>query len=144
MPVQAGEYLRIIDNEVLSGPDAPPTVTDSRVINNVATSDFGDIGDAFMVTFSGGMNLNPNGTMLIQDQDGSFVTINCGTNTICTWNSAVTQLAVTVIMPMAPVMGVTPGMQIPMRVAMISGIASGASGRVPDLAGSLDTLIDYE
>jgi hypothetical protein len=139
-----GSPDRVIDNEILTGPFAPPTVTDSRVVNNVATTDFADIGDAFSVTFSSGMNLNPIGNLLLQDQDGSIVLINCGTNATCTWNSVVTVMTVTVMFPMAPSMGTTPGMQIPMRIAMMNGIASGTNGMVPDLAGSPDTLIDFE
>lgn len=143
-PSVLGSADRLIDNEILTGPLAPPTVTDSRMVNNVATSDFGDIGDAFSVTFSGGMNLNPAGNLMLQDQDGSSVFLSCGTNTVCDWNGVVTVMTVTVIMPLAPSMGVTPGMQIPARVVMMSGIASGSNGKVPDLAGSPDTLIDFE
>jgi hypothetical protein len=143
-PNLLGSPDRVIDNEVLTGPLAPPTVVDSRMVNNVTTTDFGDIGDAFSVTFSGGMNLNPAGTMVLQDQDGSIVFLSCGTNTICTWNSMVTELTVVVIMPLTPSIGTTPGMQIPARIVMVNGISSGINGKVPDLAGSADTLIDYE
>jgi len=143
-PNVLGSPDRLIDNEVFTGPFAPPTVTDSRVVNNLATSDFGDIGDAFSVTFSGGMNLSPIGTMLVHDQDGSFAQINCGGNTICTWNTLVTELTVIVMAPLTPTIGSTPGLQIPLQIAMMNGIASGANGMVPDLAGSADTLIDYE
>jgi hypothetical protein len=143
-PNLLGSPDRVIDNEVRTGPSAPPTVTDSRMVNNFATTDFGDPGDAFSLTFSGGMNLNPVGNLVLQDQDGSTVFISCGTNAVCDWNGVVTVMTVTVIMPLAPSMGVTPGMQIPMRIAMMNGINSGMNGKVPDLAGSADTLIDYE
>jgi hypothetical protein len=90
------------------------------------------------------MNLNPAGHLLLQDQDGTSVLINCNVNAICEWNGVVTVMTVTVVMPLAPSMGVTPGVQIPMRIVMMSGINSGVNGKVPDLAGSADTLIDYE
>lgn len=143
-PSVLGSDDRLIDNEILTGPLAPPTVTDSRMVINVGTSDFGDVGDRFSVTFSGGMNLNPAGNLVLQDQDGSVVLINCGTHAVCDWNGVVTVMTVTVVMPLAPSMGVTPGMQIPARIVMMSGIASGFNGKVPDLAGSADTLIDFD
>ncbi|MGH2490684.1 MAG: hypothetical protein ACRDF9_04175, partial [Candidatus Limnocylindria bacterium] len=143
-PSVLGSADRLIDNEILTGPLAPPTVTDSRMVNNVASTDFGDIGDAFSVTFSGGMNLNPAGNLVLQDQDGSTVFISCGTNAVCDWNGVVTVMTVTVVLPLVPSMGITPGLQIPARIVMMSGIASGSNGKVPDLAGSADTLIDFE
>jgi len=143
-PNLPGSPDRVIDNEVVTGPFAPPTVTDARVVNNVATTDFADTGDAFSLTFSGGMNLNPSGTMVLKDQDGSIAFVNCGSNAICNWNTVVTELTIIVIMPLPALAGTTPGLQLPLRVVMLAGIASGTNGMVPDLAGSPDTLIDYE
>jgi hypothetical protein len=143
-PNLLGSPDRVIDNEVLTGPSAPPTVADSRMVSNFGTTDFGDPGDAFSVTFSGTMNLNPAGHLLLQDQDGTIVLINCSINTACDWNGIITVMTVTVIMPLAPSMGTTPGLQIPMRIVMMNGINSGMNGKVPDLANSADTLIDYE
>jgi hypothetical protein len=80
---------------------------------------------------------------MLQDEDGSSAILSCGANAICTWDTAATNLTVTIISFVAPIAGTTPGLQLPTRIRMLSGI-SDASGNMPDLAGSADTLIDYE
>jgi hypothetical protein len=144
VPSVLGSSDRLIDNEFLTGPSAPPTVADSRVANNVNTTDFSDIGDAFVATFSEAMTPNPTATILIQDQDGTLAMLSCGVGAACTWNAAATTVTVTVIGFNAPNAGTIPGMQIPMTLAMLSGIAGNSSGLVPDLAGSADVLINFE
>jgi hypothetical protein len=140
-----GSADRVIDNEIVAEPFAPPTIMDSRIVNNIATSDFGDTGDAFSATFNRAMNNTDQvGLVLLQDQDGTTAFLSCGPLVICTWNTAGTTLTVTVLAPVPPgPFGSTPGLQVPLRVAMLGAI-SDAAGKVPDLAGSADTLIDYE
>jgi hypothetical protein len=142
-PNLPGSPDRVIDNEFLTGPFAPPTVTDARVVNNVGTTDFSEIGDTFLSTFSAAMIVNGSARLLIQDQDGSLAMLNCGFNAICTWDTAATTLTVTIITPVAPMGGTIPGLQIPTYIRTLGGI-SDSSGNMPDLAGSADTLIDYE
>ncbi len=144
LPNLSGSADRVIDNEFLTGPFAPPTVTDARMLSNVVTTDFGEPGDAFRAIFSAAMISSPNAGILIQDQDGSVTFLSCGASVACTWDTSATTLTVTVstfALPFVP--GGTPGMQIPMRIAMLGGIID-SNGSVPDLAGSLDTLIDTE
>jgi hypothetical protein len=121
-----------------------PTLTDTRVVNNIATTDFGDVGDAYSITFSepmSGATFGP--TVSLQDQDGSTALHTCGTNASCSWNTAVTTVTVTLIFPTPANGGTTPGLQIPATITTMSGF-SDTQGNVPDLAGSADTLIDFE
>ncbi|MDP9281404.1 MAG: Ig-like domain-containing protein, partial [Chloroflexota bacterium] len=113
----AGSADRIIDNELLTGPFAPPTLTDARVLGSFGTSDFDGPGDSFTATFSHAM-LNTASRILLQDQDGSLTNLECGTHATCTWDVASTKLTVTLIVSVAPFGGSTPGLQIPIRIAM--------------------------
>jgi hypothetical protein len=82
--------------------------------------------------------------MLVQDQDGSAGLFICGTNAGCVWDAVPTAVTVTIVTPLPLfVPGTTPRLQLPVRIAMMGGIFD-ANGSVPDLAGSADTLIDFE
>src|SRR6185503_17253865 len=48
-----------------------PTLTDTRVVNNIATTDLADIGDAYQITFSETMAGTTFGTLSLRDPDGS-------------------------------------------------------------------------
>ena len=137
-----GSADRIIDNELFTGPFAPPTVTDARVLANFGTTDFESPGDSFSATFSHAMVTSAS-RILLQDQDGSFTNLECGTFATCVWDVAATKLTVTIMLSIVPSGGTTPGLQIPVRIAMLAGVFD-PNGNVPDLAGSADTLIDYE
>lgn len=144
LPNLSGSLDRVIDNEFLTGPFAPPTITDSRVLSNVGSTDFVDPGDAFRSTFSTAMLTTPTPAMLLQDQDGSAAVVACGVQVSCVWDASATTLTVTVTTPVAPFLpGTTFGLQIPVRIAMMAGIFD-ANGSVPSLAGSVDVLIDVE
>jgi hypothetical protein len=121
----------------------PPTLTDARVVNNIASSDFSDIGDAFTVTFSEKMNGNIFGLIAIVDPDGSTATISCMTNASCTWNIAVTTLTVTLTQSLANSGGTTPGLQLPATISALIGVTD-IAGNAPDLPGSADRVIDNE
>ena len=121
----------------------PPTLTDARVANNIAGSDFSDVGDAFTVTFSERMNGNVFGLISIVDQDGTTATISCGSNASCTWNIAVTTLTVTLTQPLANSGGTTPGLQLPATISALIGLTD-VAGNAPDLPGSADRVIDNE
>jgi hypothetical protein len=139
-----GSADRIIDNELLTGPFAPPTITDSRMLSNFGSTDFGEPGDAFRSTFSAPMLRGAFVGMLLQDQDGSAAFVSCDAQLNCVWDAAATSVTATlttVIVPFVP--GTTFGLQIPFRIAMLAGVFD-SNGSVPDLAGSADTLIDFE
>jgi hypothetical protein len=121
-----------------------PTLSDTRVVNNIATTDFADVGDAYSITFSepmSGATFGP--TLSVQDPDGSTANHTCGTNASCSWNTAVTILTVTLIVPTPSNGGSTPGLQLPATITTMAGF-SDTQGNVPDLAGSADVLIDNE
>jgi hypothetical protein len=121
-----------------------PTLLDTRVVNNVATTDFGDIGDAYLITFSEAMTGATFGpTLSLQDPDGSTANHTCGTNASCNWNTAATILTLTVIQPTPSAGGTTLGLQLPATITTMSGF-SDVQGNVPDLVGSADTVIDNE
>src|SRR5207253_8479008 len=71
----------------------PPTIVDARMANNLVTTNFGDPGDSFTLTFSEKMNGSTTGTIDAQDQDGTTMAVVsgnqmvCGTNVSCTWNT---------------------------------------------------------
>jgi hypothetical protein len=121
----------------------PPTLIDARIVNNVGNTDFGDVGDAFTVTFSERMNGSTTGGIALQDQDGSTATVLCGPNSSCIWNTATDTVTVTVTTPMPSGGGTTPGQQIPMNVVFLFGFTDEA-GNAPNVLGSSDRLIDYE
>jgi len=157
---EANEIQDIVGNDLASpssftfttgaGDFTPPTMVDSRMVNNLLTTDFTEVGDSFSTTFSEPMNGTTTGTIQIQDQDGTVFTLTCGTgNVSCTWNTAVTTVTVTVttaIVPPAvgqPGAGSTPGMQIPFNITTLNGFAD-LQGNVPNVLGSPDRLVDYE
>ena len=113
------------------------------MLNNPSSTDFVDPGDAFEFTLSATMNGTTTGLIAIQDGDGTFAMLSCGTNVVCTWNTANTTVTVTVISFIAPVSGTTPGLQIPFAITTLIGI-SDAAGNVPNLAGSIDRVINFE
>jgi len=142
----------------------PPTIVDARLTGNAGTTDFTEVGDQFSLTFSeamngAGQNGGPAGSMQIQDQDGTVFTLTCDTttatpptapeNVTCAWNTALTQVTVTVSAAITPPgvgsagAGSTPGMQIPFNITTLSGFTD-AQGNVPNVLGSPDRLVDYE
>jgi IPT/TIG domain/Bacterial Ig-like domain len=127
----------------------PPTLVDARMVNNLVTTDFTEVGDSFSATFSEAMNGTTSGTIQIQDQDGTVFTLNCGGNVSCVWNTAVTMVTVTVATAItppvvgAPGAGATPGMQIPFNITTLNGFTD-LQGNVPNVLGSSDRLVDYE
>jgi hypothetical protein len=121
----------------------PPTMIDARMANNLATTDFNDAGDSFTVTFSEKMNGATNGTISIQDQDGTTGTITCGTNATCAWNTAVTTMTVTLTAGVTPTAGTTPGMQIPFNITALTQVQD-VAGNPPNVLGSSDRLVDFE
>jgi IPT/TIG domain-containing protein len=134
-----------------AGDFTPPTITDARMVNNLATTDFTEVGDSFSLTFSETMNGTTTGTINIQDQDGTSLVLTCGGNVSCTWNSTTTPTMVTVTVTtalVAPALGAagagsTQGMQIPFNVTTLNGFAD-LQGNVPNVLGSPDRLVDYE
>jgi hypothetical protein len=128
----------------------PPTMIDARMSNNAGPStDFVEAGDAFTVTFSEKMNGALNGTVSIQDQDGTTATITCsavaGANQAsCVWDTAVTTMTVTLTGVLATTgAGTTPGMQIPFNITALTNITD-VAGNPPNVLGSSDRLVDYE
>jgi len=145
-----------------AGDFSPPTMVDARMVNNAGPStNFTETSDSFSLTFSEKMNGATNGTISIQDQDGTTATIGCAGNTFgfavtatCTWNPAVTTMTVTLTAALPPdnngatppvSTGTTPNMQIPFNVTALQGITDAASpGNPPNVLGSADRLVDYE
>jgi hypothetical protein len=129
----------------------PPTIIDARMANNLTTTNFGDVGDSFTLTFSEKMNGSTTGTIEAQDQDGTTMAASsanamaCGGNVSCTWNTAVTTLTVTVTTAIATpgANGTTPGMQIPFNITALNGI-NDVAGNPPNVLGSSDRLVDFE
>jgi len=127
----------------------PPTMIDARMANNLITTNFGDVGDSFTLTFSEKMNGSTTGTIEAQDQDGTTMAatsgnlMTCGGNVSCTWDTAVTTLTVTVNTTIATSNGTTPGMQIPFNITALNGI-NDVAGNPPNVLGSSDRLVDFE
>lgn len=130
----------------------PPTITDARLTANVGTTDFTEITDGFSATFSEAMNTTTAGdTITVQDGDGTVVTLTCGTDVSCTWDSGATTITIAVTAPLtvpvapAPGAGTTPGLQIPFTIVTLSGFADASpSANTPNLPGSADRTVDYE
>ena len=157
---EAGEITDIAGNN-LANPSSvtfttgaadftPPTIVDARMANNLVTTNFGDPGDSFTLTFSEKMNGSLTGTIEAQDQDGTTMAastsnaLTCGGNVSCTWNTAVTTLTVTVnAVTIATTNGTTPGMQIPFNITALNGI-NDVAGNPPNVLGSPDRLVDFE
>ncbi|MDQ2912817.1 MAG: Ig-like domain-containing protein, partial [Chloroflexota bacterium] len=130
-----------------------PTIVDARVAANGGTSDFTEAGDAFNLTFSETMtDTDEVGTITIQDQDGTVLTLDCATAAVtCAWNTAKTTVTVTLVTntasPVAPAAGAgtTPGMQIPFNVTTLTGTSfTDTQGNAVNVLGSSDRLVDYE
>jgi hypothetical protein len=131
-----------------AGDFTPPTLVDARMANNLASTDFADIGDSYTLTFSEEMNGVTNGAINIQDQDGTTATIQCsgvaGANqATCTWNTAVTTLTVTLTGALTPTAGTTPNMQIPFNITSMT-VVQDLQGNPPNILGSADRLVDFE
>jgi hypothetical protein len=141
-----------------AGDFTPPTIVDARVVNNLASSDFLEVGDSFSLTFSEAMNgcttgVSPICSIEAQDQDGTSLSggnrMQCGTNVSCSWNTAVTTVTVTVTVQLTPPAlgstgsGTTQGMQIPFNITALNGI-NDVAGNPPNVLGSADRLVDYE
>jgi hypothetical protein len=157
---EANELQDVVGNDLVigttftfttgAGDFTPPTIVDARVVNNLGTTDFTETGDSFSLTFSEAMNGTTTGTINIQDQDGTSLSLACGGSVACSWNTAVTTVTVTVNAPGvtapalgAPGAGSTVGMQIPFNVTTLNGFAD-LQGNVPNVLGSSDRLVDYE
>src|SRR5437773_10528245 len=141
-----------------AGDFTPPTIVDARMVNNVSSSDFLEVGDSFSLTFSEPMNGCTTGVAPIcsieaQDQDGTSLSganrMQCGGNVSCSWNTAVTTVTVTVTTQLTPPplgstgSGTTQGMQIPFNITALNGI-NDVAGNPPNVLGSSDRLIDFE
>ncbi len=152
---EANEIQDVVGNDLLNptnltfstgAPDlTAPTIVDTRLLNNVATTDLGDAGDAYQFTFSEPMvQLNTSiATIQLQDLDGTTFVQSCGFNTVCTWNVPGTTLTVTTLIATPSTGGTTPGLQIPATITTLTAF-SDLFGNVPDLAGSPDRVIDIE
>jgi len=123
----------------------PPTIIDADLLANVGSSDFGDVGDAFVLTFAKKMNGTTIGAVSIQDQDGTAATLTCRGNVSCVWDTAVANVTVTatVDLGLGIAGGTTPGMQIPFNITSLTGFAD-TSGNVPNILGSSDRLVADE
>lgn len=156
---EANEIQDVVGNDVRAPTTAtfttppadvtPPTLVDAIMVNNLQTTDLADVGDAFSITFSEPM-IPSAIAVQIQDLDGTLATVECsGFRASCVWNTAVTNIVVTLTAPLlipapgSPDSGTTPGMQIPATITQLIGF-SDLQGNVPNLAGSLDRLIDFE
>jgi hypothetical protein len=141
-----------------AGDFTPPTIVDARMVNNVGSSDFVEVGDSFSLTFSEAMNgcttgVAPICSMEAQDQDGTSLQganrLQCGGNVSCSWNTALTTVTVTVTTTLiTPALGATgggttAGMQIPFNITAVNGI-NDTAGNPPNVLGSADRLVDYE
>jgi hypothetical protein len=143
-----------------AGDFTPPTLVDSRIANNLGTTDWGyntlggtELGDSFTTTFSEVMSgtasaaANTPANIQVQDQDGTVLILTCSGTVTCLWNSTVTTLTVTVAGTLAPsptsATGTTPGMQIPFNITSMNGFQD-VQGNVPNVLGSADRLVDYE
>jgi hypothetical protein len=148
VPNLAASADRAVDLEGSSGFGTAPTLTDARMLANLVSSDFAEPGDSFSVDFSETMNLNPTGFVTIRDGDGTLATIACGSVAGCAWNGTITKMSVTLLAVLPSVGGFSPGLQVPLTLVSMSGIAEGnpvtAEALVPDLPSSTDVRIDFE
>ena len=124
----------------------PPVITDAHVTTNSGSSNFGDIGDAFSLTFDEQMSSNTSG-LSVQTLDNDpgptrdIFTWTCGTNVNCIWNPVRTTLTVTLTTATTGGTGSTPGLQLPLTITATTGIFDNDDGVAPNLAVS-DTLIN--
>jgi hypothetical protein len=132
-----------------AGDFTPPTMVDSRMANNLLTTNFADTGDSFNTTFSEVMNGATTGNISVQDQDGTTAVITCSAATganqaSCTWNTAVTTMTVTLTGALSVVdAGTTPGLQIPFNITALTSFQD-LQGNPPNVLGSADRLVDFE
>jgi hypothetical protein len=132
-----------------AGDFTPPTMIDSRMANNLLTTNFADAGDSFTTTFSETMNGATTGNISVQDQDGTTATITCSAATganqaSCTWNTAATTMTVTLTGALGVVdAGTTPGLQIPFNITALTAVQD-LQGNPPNVLGSSDRLVDFE
>ena len=164
----AGDITDVVGNSLVcpatvifttgAGDFTPPTIVDARMVNNLGSSDFLEVGDSFSLTFSEAMNgcttgVAPLCSLEAQDQDGTSLSganrMQCGGNVSCSWNTAVTTLTVTVTTQLTPPAlgstgsGTTQGMQIPFNITALNGI-NDVAGNPPNVLGSADRLVDFE
>lgn len=141
-----------------SGPAdfTPPTLTDTRVSATVGSTDIGQTGDAFKITFSEAMGaIAATDTITLTDSDGTNETITCtgvaAADTVldasCVLDTTSTILTVTLLEDALPanfeVAGSIPNIQLPTTITSTAGITD-ASSNAPNLAGSADRVIDIE
>jgi hypothetical protein len=132
-----------------AGDFTPPTLVDARMVFNAGPStDFVESGDSFSVTFSEKMNGATNGTVSVQDLDGTTATIQCsgvaGANqATCGWDSTVTIMNVALTGALTSGAGTTPGLSIPFNITALTLITD-TSTNPPNVLGSSDRLVDYE
>ena len=141
-----------------AGDFTPPTIVDARMSQTVGSSNFEDVGDTFTATFSEAMTAGDEiGTVKLQDQDGTVLTVDCGTaNVGCTWNTAKTTVTVSLQASHAcgtalgpPCSGTdggtSPGMAIPFNIVSVTGTAfTDQQGNAANILGSADRLVDFE
>jgi hypothetical protein len=152
LSTEANEIQDVFGNDLLLPASVPfttaagdftsPTLTDARIVNNVGSTNFADVGDSFSITFSETMAPST-GAIEIQDQDGTLLSLNCGLTADCSWNVATTIVTVTLMQAVPATGGTTPGLQIPANITLLVGF-SDLQGNVPNVLGSADRLIDYE
>jgi hypothetical protein len=150
-PSVLGSSDRLVDYTTSAG-DAPPTMVDALIVDNVGSSDFSETGDAFTLTLSETMTDNDEvGAIALQDQDGTVLTLDCASAAVaCNWNTAKTTVTVTLQtfaappFPGIPGGGSTPGMQIPFNVTTMSGSSfTDVQGNAVNVLGSTDRLVDF-
>jgi hypothetical protein len=141
-----------------AGDFTPPTIVDARMSQTVGSSNFEDVGDTFTATFSEAMTAGDEiGTVKLQDQDGTVLTVDCGTTNVgCTWNTAKTTVTVSLQASHAcgsllgpPCSGTdggtSPGMAIPFNIVSVTGTAfTDQQGNAANILGSADRLVDFE
>ena len=123
-----------------------PTLTDTKATINTGTTDFGDAGDRFTVTFSEAMTVSSSATITGQDADATPTVgqITCGGNATCTLSTDKMTLTVTFTSDIAVLTaGTQARWQLPVTITATGGITDTA-GNVPNLAGSADRVIDIE
>jgi len=128
----------------------PPTITDAHVTVNGGSTNFGDAGDAFTLTFNEKMNTSTAGvTIQVTDSDPTttkdLANISCGNapaGNTCSWNSAGTILTVTIgtTGPTIVSAGLTPGLQLPLTITATTNLKDDDDGVPPNLSASDKTI----
>jgi hypothetical protein len=111
----------------------------------VGSTNFGDTGDAFSLTFNEQMNNNTAGIQIqVTDNDPGankdVATFVCGTNATCSWNTAATVLTVNVTTPVAGAGGTNPGLQLALTITATTGITDFDTSVPPNLSASDKTI----